>query len=66
MDEGAGVDMIDLIFLGKASNTNPVPGKLITKTCQCNIQRIFSALKMEEFIGNKLIFLLKTLIVGTC
>lgn len=25
MDEGKGVDMIDLVFLGKATNTNPVP-----------------------------------------
>ena len=36
MDEGAGIDMIDLVFLGKASNTNPVPGK-----AQDYIKRIF-------------------------
>ena len=36
MDEGAGIDMIDLVFLGKASNTNPVPGK-----AEEHIKRIF-------------------------
>lgn len=28
MDEGAGIDMIDLVFLGKAGNINPVPGMM--------------------------------------
>ena len=38
------------------------------KTCPCNIQRIFSEAKIENFIGKIrfiLICLLKTLIVGT-
>ena len=38
----------------------------ITKTCPCNIQRIFSAVKIEKFIGKILILLPKTYIVGTC
>ena len=41
---------------------------IITKTCPCNIQRNFSVLKIENFIGKNLIltiFLLKTSIVGT-
>ena len=41
--------------------------KHITKTCPCNIQTYFSALKIENFIGKvliNLICLLKTLIVG--
>ena len=40
----------------------------ITKTCPYNIQRSFSAVKIENFNGKNLkflIFLLKTLIVGT-
>ena len=45
------------------------PLLVITKTCPCNTQRFFSALKIENFIGKKritiLICLLKTLIVGT-
>ena len=39
-----------------------------TKTCPCNIQRFFSAVKIENFIRKFLIFLiflLNTLIVGT-
>lgn len=28
MDEGAGIDMIDLVFLGKTANTKPVPGMM--------------------------------------
>ena len=38
------------------------------KTCPCNIQGFFSTVKIENFIRKKLIvliFLLKTLIVGT-
>ena len=39
----------------------------IKKTCLCNIQRFSSAVKIENAIGKMifLIFLLKTLIVGT-
>ena len=43
-------------------------GIFITKTCSCNLQRILSEAKIENFIGKVLIFvipLLKTLIVGT-
>lgn len=28
IDEGPGINMIDLVFLGKASNNNPVPGMM--------------------------------------
>ena len=45
-----------------------IQSKVITKTCPCNIQRFFSAVKPENFTRKKLIFLiflLKTLIVGT-
>ena len=38
------------------------------KTCPCNPQRFFSAVKIESFIGKILmfsIFVFKTLIVGT-
>ena len=41
-------------------------GLYLTKTCPYNIERFFSAVKVENFIGKKLIFLiflLKTLIV---
>ena len=38
---------------------------IITITCTYNMERIFSALKIENFIGNFFIFLLKTVIVGT-
>ena len=31
---------------------------IITKTCPCNIQRIFSAVKIENFIRKMLIFFL--------
>ena len=40
----------------------------ITKTCPCNIERLSSEKKIENFIGKiliVLIFLLKTYIVGT-
>ena len=37
----------------------------ITKTCPCNIQKIFSEAKIANFIETNWIFLLKTLIVGT-
>ena len=43
-------------------------GRNITKKCPCNIQRIFSEAKIENFHGKMLIFLifaLKILIVGT-
>ena len=43
-------------------------GRIIMKTCPCNIQRIFSPVKIENFIGFLKIFflfLLKTEIVGT-
>ena len=30
----------------------------ITKTCPCNIQRFFSVVKIENFVGNFLIFFL--------
>ena len=42
---------------------------IIKKTCPCNIERCFSAVKIENFIGKIemfLIFLLKTLIMSTC
>ena len=41
---------------------------LITKTCPCNIQRCFSAVRIEHFIEKLMMILtilLKTLIVGT-
>ena len=44
-----------------------LPCFCITKTCPWNIE-FFSALKIENFIGEKMIFLIfsfKTLIVGT-
>ena len=42
--------------------------RISTKTCPCNIQRIFSAEEKENHSKNLiiLIFLLKTLIVGAC
>ena len=27
MDEGKGIDMVDLVFLNKVSNIKPIPGK---------------------------------------
>ena len=44
-------------------------GRNITKNCPCNVQRIFSEAKIENFLGKMLIFLifeLKTITVGTC
>ena len=38
----------------------------LRKHIRANIQRFFSAVKIENFNGRKLIFLLKTLIVGIC
>ena len=49
------------------SNTNCI-WQRITKTCPCNIQRFFSAVKCKNYIAKCLkflVFLLKTYIVGT-
>ena len=54
--------------LDKIENGDRKLDEFITKTCSCNIQRIFSQTKIENFIGKKkmifFIVLLKTKIVG--
>ena len=65
-------DLADRELVITISWAKQVPGIAsldITKTCPYNKQRIFSALKIENFIGKKMIFsifMFKTLIVCTC
>ena len=40
MDEGKGIDMVDLVFLNKVSNIKPIPGKANIKHCSLFISHL--------------------------